>query len=162
MPQLKKKNYSLSMILQDAIERIDVPPTITIHPPQKDRTIFCDPEKLEIVFVNLLVNAVQAIEGNEGKITIKISDDANDDKFAIITVTDTGVGIPQEIIGKIFEPLFTTKQVGTSIVEQHGGTITASSALGNGSTFTIRIPVKSDWDDIHKNDLDNSPIAIKS
>jgi signal transduction histidine kinase len=170
MPQLKKKNYSLSMILQDAIERIDVPPNITIHPPQKDHAIFCDPEKLEIVFVNLLVNAVQAIEDNKGKITVKISDDAKDDKFAIISVTDTGIGIPQEIIGKIFEPLFTTKQVGTglglssckSIVEQHGGTITASSVLGNGSTFTIRIPVTSDWDNIHKDNLDNSSITIKS
>jgi two-component system sensor histidine kinase HydH len=116
------------------------------------------------------VNAVQAIEGNEGKITIEISDDANDDEFAIIRVTDTGIGIPQEIIGKIFEPLFTTKQVGTglglssckSIVEQHGGTVTASSVLGNGSTFTIRIPVKSDWDGIQKDDLDNSSITIKS
>ena len=113
MPQLKKKNYSLSMILQDSIERVDVPPAITIHPPQKDRTIFCDPEKLEIVFVNLLMNAVQSIEGNEGKIKVEISDDASDDKFTIISVTDTGIGIPQEIIDKIFEPLFTTKQVGT-------------------------------------------------
>ncbi len=170
MPQLKKKNYSLSMILQDSIERVDVPPTITIHPPQKDRTIFCDPEKLEIVFVNLLMNAVQSIEGNEGKIKVEISDDASDDKFAIISVTDTGIGIPEEIIGKIFEPLFTTKQVGTglglssckSIIEHHGGTITASSVLGSGSTFTIRIPVMSDWDDIKKDNVDNSPIALKS
>jgi two-component system sensor histidine kinase HydH len=115
------------------------------------------------------VNAIQAIEGNEGKITVEIYDDANDDQFAIISITDTGIGIPQEIIGKIFEPLFTTKQVGTglglssckSIVEQHGGTVTASSVLGNGSTFTIRIPVKSDWDGIQK-DVDNSPIALKS
>lgn len=170
MPQLKKKNYSLSMILQDSIERVDVPHAITIHPPQKDRTIFCDPEKLEIVFVNLLMNAVQSIEGNEGKIKVEISDDVSDDKFTIISITDTGIGIPQEIIGKIFEPLFTTKQVGTglglssckSIIEHHGGTITASSVLGSGSAFTIRIPVKSDWDDIKKDNVDNSPIALKS
>lgn len=170
MPKLKKKNYSLSMILQDATERIDVPPAITIHPPQKDLTIFCDPEKLEIVFVNLLMNAVQAIEGNEGKISVDISHDTNDENYAIISVTDTGIGIPQEIIGKIFDPLFTTKQVGTglglssckSITEQHGGTITASSILGEGATFTIRIPIKSDWDNIQKTDANNSPISLES
>ncbi|MGQ0771533.1 MAG: sensor histidine kinase [Nitrososphaerota archaeon] len=160
MPQLKKKNYSLSMILQDAIERIDIPPTITVHPPQKDCVVFCDPEKLEIVFVNLLVNSVQAIESQGGKITIDISEDKTDNNFVIISVADTGVGIPEEILCKIFEPLFTTKQVGTglglssckSIVEQHGGTINASSVVGKGTIFALKIPIKSDWDDLQKED----------
>ena len=154
LPQLKKKNYPLSMILHDATERIVVPQKITIHPPLHDCVVFCDPEKLGTVFVNLLVNAIQAIEEKEGKITIEISGDA-DEKFAVITITDTGVGIPGEFLDKIFEPLFTTKRVGTglglssckSIVEQHRGTITASSVLGSGSRFTIKIPVKSDLDD---------------
>jgi signal transduction histidine kinase len=160
MPQLKKKNYSLAMILQDAIERIDIPPTITIHPPQKDCIVFCDPEKLEIVFVNLLVNSVQAIESKGGKIIIDISEDKTDKNFVTISVTDTGVGIPEEILGKIFEPLFTTKQVGTglglssckSIIEQHDGTITVSSVIGKSTIFAIRIPIKSDWDDLQKED----------
>jgi signal transduction histidine kinase len=150
MPQLKRKNYQLSMVLHDALERISVPSKITIHLPRQDHMIFCDPEKLEIVFVNLIVNAIEAIEENEGKITIETSCDA-DGKFLTIAVTDTGIGIPEEFLGKIFEPLFTTKRVGTglglssckSIVEQHGGTIDASSVLGGGSTFTIRIPAQS-------------------
>jgi len=153
LPQLKKKNYPLSMILHDATERIVVPQKITIHPPLQDCVVFCDQEKLETVFVNLLVNAIQAIEDKEGKIVIEISRDANE-KFAIITITDTGTGIPGEFLNKIFEPLFTTKRVGTglglssckSIVEQHGGTITVSSVFGSGSKFTIKIPVKSDLD----------------
>ncbi|MEO9309725.1 MAG: HAMP domain-containing sensor histidine kinase [Nitrososphaera sp.] len=155
LPQLKKKNYSLSMALQDAIERIDVPPNIAIHPPLNDCTVFCDPEKIEIVFVNLLVNAIQAMEGKGGIIKITITED-DKENLATIAISDNGVGIPQELLEKIFEPLFTTKQVGTglglssckSIVEQHGGSITASSTPGKGSTFTIKIPIKSDWDDI--------------
>lgn len=155
LPRLEKKNYSLSMALQDAIERIDVPTNITIHPPLNDCTVFCDPEKMEIVFVNLLINAVQAIEGKEGTIKITINGDEKAN-LATITISDSGVGIPHDLLEKIFEPLFTTKQVGTglglssckSIVEQHGGSITASSTQGKGSTFTIKIPIRSDWDDI--------------
>ncbi|MGI0003747.1 MAG: sensor histidine kinase [Candidatus Nitrosotenuis sp.] len=166
LPQLKKKNYPLSMILHDAIGRIIIPSKITIYHPLQDRVVFCDLEKIETVFVNLLVNAIQAIEEKEGKITIEISSDV-DEKFAIITITDTGIGIPGEFLDKIFEPLFTTKRVGTglglssckSIVEQHGGTIAASSVLGSGSRFTIKIPVKSDWDDFTS---DNSIEQLQS
>jgi signal transduction histidine kinase len=150
MPQLKRKNYPLSLVLHDALERISIPSKITIQLPPQDHMVFCDPEKLEIVFVNLIVNSIEAIEENEGKITIEASCDA-DGKFLTIAVTDTGVGIPEEFLGKIFEPLFTTKRVGTglglssckSIVGQHGGTIDASSILGGGSRFTIRIPTQS-------------------
>jgi signal transduction histidine kinase len=166
MPQLKKKEYSLSLIVQDVMERVDVPPTITIHPPLNDHTIFCDPEKMEIVFVNLFVNAVQAIGDKKGAITVEITDDPSDENV-IIKVIDTGIGIREEIIGKIFEPLFTTRQVGTglglssckSIVDQHGGAISASSKVGKGTTFTIRMPKKSDWSVISKENTENSLIV---
>jgi len=168
LPQLKKNNYPLSMILHDAMERIVVPTKITIQPPLQDCVVFCDPEKLETVFVNLLVNAIQAIEEKEGKISIEITVDV-DDKFAFIAITDTGYGIPGEFLDKIFEPLFTTKRVGTglglssckNIVEQHGGTITVSSALGSGSKFTIKIPIKSDSNDaIKDNAVDQLQLNI--
>ncbi|HXW02078.1 MAG TPA: HAMP domain-containing sensor histidine kinase, partial [Candidatus Nitrosotenuis sp.] len=157
MPQLKKKDYSLSLIFQDVMERIEVPPTITIHPPLNDHTIFCDPEKMEIVFVNLFVNAIQAIGDKKGDIAVEITDDPSDENV-VIKVVDTGIGIREEIIGKVFDPLFTTKQVGTglglssckSIVDQHGGTISVSSKVGKGTTFTIRMPKKSDWSAISK------------
>lgn len=166
MPQLKKKDYSLSLIFQDVMERIEVPPTITIHPPLNDHTVFCDPEKMEIVFVNLFVNAIQAIGDKKGDIAVEITDDSSDEN-AIIKVIDTGVGIQEEVIGKIFDPLFTTKQVGTglglssckSIVDQHGGTINVSSKVGKGTTFTIRMPKKSDWSAISKKNTQNSLIA---
>lgn len=166
MPQLKKKDYSLSLIFQDVMERIEVPPTITIHPPLNDHTIFCDPEKMEIVFVNLFVNAIQAIGDKKGDIAVEITDDPSDENV-VIKVVDTGIGIREEIIGKVFDPLFTTKQVGTglglssckSIVDQHGGTISVSSKVGKGTTFTIRMPKKSDWSAISKENTQNSLIA---
>lgn len=165
MPQLKKKDYSLSLIFQDIMERIEVPQTITIHPPLNDHTIFCDPEKMEIVFVNLFVNAIQAIGDKRGDITVEITDDTSVENV-IIKVIDTGIGIREEIIGKIFDPLFTTKQVGTglglssckSIVDQHGGTLSVSSKVGKGTTFAIRIPKKSDWSTISKENTQNSLI----
>ncbi|HXG73663.1 MAG TPA: ATP-binding protein [Candidatus Nitrosotenuis sp.] len=167
MPRLEKKNYSLAMALQDAIERIDVPPNVTIHPPLNDCTVFCDPEKMEIVFVNLLINAIQAIEGKEGTIKITITED-NKENLATVTISDSGMGIPDDLLEKIFEPLFTTKQVGTglglssckSIVEQHGGSITASSVVGKGSTFTIKIPIRSDWDYIGGFDNNQTDITM--
>lgn len=148
MPQLKKKECSLSMILQDVMGRIEVPSNITITIPHNDSISFCDPEKIEIVFVNLLINAIQAIENKEGTIDVEMFDDVMDDNSVVIKVTDSGLGITPDDLQKIFEPLFTTKQTGTglglssckNIVDQHGGTITVSSIVGKGTTFTIRIP----------------------
>jgi len=166
IPHLKKKDYSLSLIFQDVMERVEVPPKITIHPPLNDHTVFCDPEKMEIVFVNLVVNAIQAIGDKDGDITVEITNDPADENI-IIKVKDTGIGIREEIIEKIFDPLFTTKQVGTglglssckSIVDQHGGTISATSKAGKGTTFTIRMPKKSNWSAIPKDRPENSLIV---
>ena len=152
---LKKRDYSLCVIIQDVMERIVRPENITIKVPQNDRIIFCDPEKLEIVFVNLLINAIQAVE-NRGVVSIRILDDPQDQNNVLVKVSDTGVGIADEIHEKIFEPLFTTKQVGTglglssckNIIEQHGGKISVSSKVGKGTTFTLKIPKKSEWDSI--------------
>ncbi|HSA98733.1 MAG TPA: ATP-binding protein [Candidatus Nitrosotenuis sp.] len=148
MPQLKKKNCSFSEIMQDVMARIEVPSNVTINLPNRDSEIFCDPEKMEIVFVNLLINAIQAIEDKEGTITVEIFDDPEDDGLVVIKTTDSGSGITKDGLQKIFEPLFTTKQSGTglglssckSIVDQHDGTITVSSVFGQGATFTIKIP----------------------
>ncbi len=147
---LQKRDYSLGRIIQDVIERITIPEDVTIHTPKNNCVVFCDPEKLEIVFVNLIVNAIQALDGKKGNVTVDISDDQAGGDFATIKISDTGIGIPQENIEKIFEPLYTTKQVGTglglssckNIIEQHDGTISVSSVVGSGTTFTIRIPKK--------------------
>lgn len=109
--------------------------------------IYVDRNKLEQVFLNLLLNAAQAID-EKGSITIK---SWNDDKFCYISVTDTGKGIPSTISNKIFDPFFTTKPMGQgtglgltvskAIVEQHNGEIFFTTAE-NGTTFIVRLPLK--------------------
>ncbi len=96
---------------------------------------------MEAVFSNLLANSVSALDG-PGEVDIEFS--SNNDSY-IITVKDSGPGIPEEQLVRIFEPLYTTKKTGTglglvickSIIEQHGGTILASNKP---TTFTITLP----------------------
>jgi signal transduction histidine kinase len=102
-----------------------------------------DPEKLQQVFLNLIFNAIQAIEG-KGAITIKAELDERD--FLRVAVIDDGKGIPADIQGKIFNPFFTTKEQGTGlglaivqrIVALHGGEIAVASRPGE-TRFEIRI-----------------------
>jgi PAS domain S-box-containing protein len=110
--------------------------------------IYCLPSQLNQVFMNLLVNAAQAIEVR-GKITIRTGQ--QDDKIWI-EVADTGKGIPPEIIPLIFNPFFTTKPVGKGtglglsvsykIVEKHHGKIEVSSEVGKGSIFRVWLPIQ--------------------
>ena len=142
---LEKKSHSLSTIIQDSIDRIEIPRNITIKLPHDNCKILCDNEKLEIVFVNLLTNALQALE-EAGVITISFDDSKKD--FTIIEINDNGPGMDSQTLSQIFEPLFTTKQLGTglglpsckSLVENQGGKISVSSTEGIGTTVRIQIP----------------------
>jgi len=110
--------------------------------------IYCLPAQLDQVFLNLLVNAAQAIE-TRGKITIRTG---QEDGKVWVEVSDTGKGIPPENIPHLFEPFFTTKPVGQgtglglsvsySIVEKHHGKIEVHSEVGKGSTFRVWLPVQ--------------------
>ncbi len=110
--------------------------------------VLCHPQQLNQVFMNLLVNAAQAIEKN-GEIKIQTRA-ANG--FVEIRISDTGAGIPKENILKIFDPFFTTKDVGKgtglglnvsyNIIKEHNGTIEVDSTVGQGTIFTVRIPVQ--------------------
>ncbi|HMK33898.1 MAG TPA: ATP-binding protein [Desulfomonilaceae bacterium] len=111
--------------------------------------IIADGEKLKQVFMNLLMNARHAIAG-KGVISIRTEPGAADNHVRI-TISDTGCGIPGEFIGKIFDPFFTTKPVGEGtglglsvsygIIQDHNGTIEVESVPGEGSTFTVSLPV---------------------
>ena len=106
------------------------------------------PQQLNQVFMNLLVNAAQAIK-EKGEICIATK---TVDGHAEITIADTGVGIPAENLRKIFDPFFTTKDVGKgtglglhvaySIIEKHRGTIEVDSTVDKGTTFTVKIPLR--------------------
>ena len=153
---LKKKPTKISGIIQDAYERIAVPDKIKINLPKTDVTIPCDHDKLETVFVNLIMNSIQAIGDKTGNISINLIEESED--VVLITVHDNGPGIPQKLIRKIFDPLFTTRQIGTglglpsckNIIEKHGGSIDVSSGRGKGTTFLIRLPTKTEWENLSK------------
>ncbi|MCV0430427.1 MAG: GHKL domain-containing protein [Nitrosopumilus sp.] len=138
---LNLTNVSLKELVENSLEKVNVPEDVKVEISKKDVKIDCDAIKLDAVFINLIVNSIQAMHDG-GKITIQISEQ---DNFAIIKFSDTGEGIPNENMNKIFEPLFTTKQKGTglglasckNIVEQHQGEISVSN---NPTTFSIMLP----------------------
>ena len=107
-----------------------------------------DSDKLQQVFVNIIVNALQAMpEGGELTVGTRLAEDS---KFMEIEFSDTGCGIPQEHLSKLFDPFFSTKSTGEGtglglsvslgIIQRHSGTINVKSKVGEGSTFIIRFP----------------------
>lgn len=137
-------NWKLREILNLTVELMSIPNTVKISLPKNDIAFICDGEKLEIVFANLITNAIQVMN-EKGEINIRFRD-KNDQ--VIIEVQDTGPGIPDDILPKIFDPLFTTQQVGTglglpsckAIIEKHGGIIDVKTELGKGTRFIIKLP----------------------
>jgi len=110
--------------------------------------VMADRESLRSVFTNLVINAVEAIDGDGGSVSIKLSNpEANSVK---VEITDSGCGIAADDISKVFEPYFSTKETGTGLglaivkkaVDDHGGTISVASKEGSGTTFTIILPAK--------------------
>jgi len=139
---------NVNRVVRETLSRATVPSSVAVVdgldkalPP-----ILADPIHLRQVFGNIITNAFQAMP--EGGRLVVESHLENDDLVAI-SFTDTGMGIPKENQGRLFEPLFTTKAKGIglglalckTLVESHGGTIEAQSELGKGSTFTIRLPI---------------------
>ena len=110
----------------------------------------CNPGQLNQVFLNLLVNAAQAID-KHGRLRIRTWSGPG---HVHVSISDTGCGIPPENIGRIFEPFFTTKEVGKGtglglsiaydIIKKHGGEITVESEPGKGTTFTLKIPTEAE------------------
>jgi signal transduction histidine kinase len=117
----------------------------------------CLPSEINQVVLNLVVNAAHAIadqigsSGERGRIIVRTRHEGEE---AVIQVEDTGSGIPEGIRSRVFDPFFTTKEVGrgsgqglaiahTVVVDKHGGTIGFETAEGEGTLFTIRLPLKA-------------------
>jgi signal transduction histidine kinase len=106
------------------------------------------------VFLNLIVNAAHAIKDSgkdveTGQITIRA---ALEGEQAVICVSDNGCGVPEENLSKLYDPFFTTKEVGRGtgqglaishsiVVDKHGGEISVASEVGVGTQFTVRLPI---------------------
>lgn len=111
--------------------------------------IICSPSQINQVFLNLVTNAAQAMEEGEGTLTLTTR---SENAGVAVEVADNGKGIPPDVLPKIFDPFFSTKEIGKGtglglsisykIVEQHGGRITVESQLGTGTKFTVWLPLK--------------------
>lgn len=128
---------------------------IEFEPPAEDIEPVADAAQVEDAVLNLIINALEAIEG-EGKVAISIrrtesDSEAEFDEEAVIEVSDTGTGISEEDLARIFHPFFTTTKGGTGlglpavrrIVRAHGGRVEAKSTVGEGSTFTMHLPLEN-------------------
>ncbi|EPA06658.1 ATPase/histidine kinase/DNA gyrase B/HSP90 domain protein [Candidatus Nitrosarchaeum limnium BG20] len=143
-PTISKKQCSLISMLEESVKRIKIPENIKIIFPEKDTEVLCDEEKITIVFVNMMLNAIQSLESG-GTITISAK---SNKKEVMVKIEDNGIGIKPEILKRVFEPLVTTKQSGTglglssckSIIDSHGGFIEASNKFEKGAIFCIHLP----------------------
>ncbi|KJS02043.1 MAG: hypothetical protein VR65_06675 [Desulfobulbaceae bacterium BRH_c16a] len=120
--------------------------------------VFCLADEMGQVFLNILVNAAHAVteksHGNQERGTISIST-RQDREYVEICIEDTGSGIPENILPRIFDPFYTTKLVGKGtgqglaiahdvVVKKHGGTINCASEVNMGTVFTLRLPITPD------------------
>jgi signal transduction histidine kinase len=136
----------LSNSVQIALDRITLKGiAIEEQYPEKVFIMPVDEEKLKIAFLNILVNATEAIQATDGRIVVQLDEREGD---FIVEITDNGSGIPPEILSKLFEPYFTSKRNGMglglattlNIIQSHKGTVDVKSKVNHGTTFTIRFP----------------------
>jgi len=142
-----RRKVDLNKVIRETLSQVAVPHSVEVvcQLGESLPTIQADPEQLGRVFGNITLNAIQAMpEGGRLVIESKIAEPG----WMAVSFKDTGVGISEENLWKIFEPLFTTKTRGLGLglalanilVKGHDGTIEAESEVGTGSTFTVRLP----------------------
>jgi signal transduction histidine kinase len=155
---LKKENTQLKTILIQTVQlvlntarKLEIDIGLNYQADRED--IFADPSQLKQVFLNIIMNSIQAIKSTPGKIEINVIFSEGKNNYApvyLIEFIDNGEGISNEDIDKIFDPFFTTKNEGTGlglsisygIINQHGGDIEFFSEPGKGTKVKIRIPLK--------------------
>ncbi len=134
-------------IAKDSLMRIKIPRNIAILDLTRDGPILnVDAANIRRVFINLIENAIEAMREG-GEITISSTESNNNIELSF---TDTGPGISEEIMEKLWQPLMTTKPKGLGlglaickrIAEAHDGSISVKSTLGHGTTFTLTLPIK--------------------
>lgn len=143
----QRQAMALADVVSDQLERTAVPPSVRVEQSALDGpSVLADPVQIGQVVLNLMTNAVQAMEESGG--TLHLSAEAVNGTV-LLHVRDTGPGIAKDVMAKIFEPLFTTKargiglglSVSRSLAQANGGRLTVHSAPGRGATFTLELPV---------------------
>jgi signal transduction histidine kinase len=136
---------SVTALAQHAASRQNV--SLQVQPEGQPREIECDPEQIKQLLLNLILNAIQATEG-EGVVTIRTL--FTEDRL-LVDVCDQGSGIAAEDKERIFDPFFTTKENGTglglaiasNIATQHGGALTCRPNEGGGAVFRMELPTSA-------------------
>jgi two-component system NtrC family sensor kinase len=162
-----KGHFSINQLIEETVRFVDRPATlqnieIKMNLDPSLPPVWGDADLVKQVVLNILVNAQQAIEGN-GTITVQShfvakpppKPDCEPVPMVEVAITDSGCGIPESNLQRIFDPFFTSKEVGKGtglglsvsygIVKAHGGRITVESTLGVGSTFRILLPIESPY-----------------
>jgi signal transduction histidine kinase len=139
----------IEKVIEEAINHVPLPENIGLEKEIKGSLpdIKIDTEQIRQVLVNIITNAAQAMPDG-GRITVGME---VVDGHVDIKIADTGIGIPENVLGKIFDPLFTMKAKGIglglavckSIVERHQGSIGVASQVGKGTTFTVSLPLQA-------------------
>ncbi len=145
---LDKESNSLGELFSNAFSMVKVPDSIKIRSVYDSEYILnADSEKIQRVFINLIKNSIDAMpEGGEISISSKLTND-----FLELSFSDNGIGIPDDVLPKLFTPLFTTKAQGMGfglaickrIVDAHGGKITVETGKRKGTTFKITLPIET-------------------
>ncbi len=139
-----RAKVDLNNLVKDSLSWVTVPETIAVVPDLDGNSpqVFVDAEQVGRGFANIISNAIQAMPG-KGELRISTG---VDDSYAWVNFADTGCGIPEENLKKIFEPLFTTKPKGIGLglaitkrlFEQNKGQIAVASQVGKGTAFTVK------------------------
>lgn len=152
-PKLNPEPLDLEALAHDALRIFEVQTSetgvkATVTTNGSVPAIIADPDSLHSALTNLIINGLQAMDGNGGMLEISLSSE-DEGRRARIDVTDSGRGIVPDDISKVFEPYYSTKETGTGLglaivkkaVDDHQGTIAVRSKIGEGTTFTITLPV---------------------
>lgn len=137
---------SVNSLITNALSKVEIPSRISIENTVEVFTVYVDASRMEGVLAGLIQNATQAIHD---KGSIKITSSLRDDVVELV-IADSGVGIPPDVLSKIFSPLVTTKAKGMGmslaickrVVEAHGGWVNVASDVGLGTKVTISLPLK--------------------
>jgi signal transduction histidine kinase len=151
-PKLHPEPLNLEDVARDALRIFEVQTNETnvetvVQAQGRVPPVIADAESLRSALTNLIINSLQAMDGSGGKVTIVLSGE-DGGRRARIEVIDTGRGIAADDISKVFEPYYSTKETGTGLglaivkkaIDDHQGTITVKSKVGEGTTFTITLP----------------------
>jgi two-component system, NtrC family, sensor histidine kinase HydH len=157
-------NHSLKMIENQAHEK-NIKIEKSLAPDPLEAVV--DPDRISQVMLNLYLNAMQAMEGKGGLLTVGLSREKGLQPWVRISVKDTGTGIAKENLEHVFDPYFTTKQSGTGlglaivhkIIESHQGEIRVESEQGHGTTVSFYLPLFEDRGESALGQQPQQPVA---